>query len=292
MRIFMTGATGYIGSATASALLNAGHEITALVRPSTGATMLEQAGVKVLRGELKDLSRYGEVIGAHEAVIHTAMDPGDPEKADAAALDFLLAHESAKIIYTSGVWVFGDTAELRVDETSELNPIEIVAWRPEHELRVLTEAAGGGAVVRPGCVYGGAQSLLADWFASAEQGDPLDLIDDGLNRWAMVYLDDLADLYLKIAEEDHEGVFHAVDDTRETMGRIARGIIESVESDSEIRHMPMEKAKDAFGPFADALALDQHVSSDQTRSLVGWEPSVSFLESIERQWEEWRQSRE
>lgn len=291
MRVFMTGATGYIGTATVSALINSGHEVTALVRPSTEASALERAGVKIVRGELKELPKFSDVLSAHEVAIHAALDSTSPAENDAAALDALLPLETLKVVYTSGPWVFGDTGDGKVDETSELNPVEIASWRAPHELRVLREAKGGGAVVRPGCVYGGSQDLLAEWFAAAEKGDPLVVIGHGLNCWAMVHQDDLADLYLKVVEGGHEGVLHAIDDTREPMGRIARAIIEGIGSESEIHHKTLEQAREELGPLADALALDQHVSSEKTRSLVGWEPSVSFVHSVERQWEEWKQAR-
>lgn len=291
MRIFITGATGYIGTAVTSALINAGHEVTALVRPRTDGDALERAGVTVLRGELGQLVDFTDVIAGHDAAVHAAADRTSGAKADAATLDALLAVDGLRIIYTSGVWVFGNTGDQLVDESSEVSPIELVAWRPSHEKRVLSEAAGRAAVIRPGCVYGAGQSLLAGWFAAAESGDPLELIGDGVNRWAMVYLDDLADLYLKAIEENATGILHGVDDTRATLGQMARAIIETADSTSEIRPKPVADAREEIGPFADALALDQHVSSDLTREMLQWEPSVSFLHSVERQWEEWNQSK-
>lgn len=291
MRIFITGATGYIGTAVTSAVINAGHEVTALVRRSTDATALESAGARVLRGELRELGRHRDAIAGHEAAIHAAADQQDPEAVDASALDTLLGIEGLRIVYTSGVWVFGSTGEAVVDEESEVDPISIVAWRPAHERRVLDRPEKLGAVIRPGCVYGGKQSLLSGFFAAAETGEPLVIVGDGRNRWAMVHQDDLADLYLKIVEERAGGMFHGVDDTRATLGQIAQAIVESIGSTSAIAHQPMTDAREQFGPFAEALALDQHVSSDATRSRLQWEPSISFIHSIERQWEEWNQAK-
>ncbi len=291
MRVFITGATGYIGTAVTSALIHAGHEITALARPGSEAGALERAGVKIVRGELSELQNLCDVVGVHDAVIHTAADRSAPAAADRAVLDALLPIEELRIIYTSGVWVFGNTGDEAVDEASPVNPIKMVEWRPGHEERVLQQATERGAVIRPGCVYGGRQSLLSGWFAAAVNNDPLDLIGHGVNRWAMVYLDDLADLYLKVLEEEAIGLFHAIDDTRATLGQVAKAIIEGAGgSSSVIRYRPLEEIEKEMGPFAEALALDQHVSSALTRATLHWEPSVSFLHSMERQWEEWRQA--
>lgn len=291
MRIFITGATGYIGTAVTSALIHAGHEITALARPTSESGALERAGVKILRGELTELGNFAEVVEAHDVAIHTAADRSDPAAADRAVLDALLPIAGLRIVYTSGVWVFGNTGDAVVDESSPVQPISIVQWRPDHEERVLEEANDRSAVIRPGCVYGGRQSLLAGWFAAAANNEPLDLIGHGVNRWSMVYLDDLADLYLKVVEEEASGLFHATDDSRATLGQMAKAIIEGAGgSSSVIRYRPLDEVEKELGPFSEALALDQHVSSALTRSSLHWEPSVSFVHSIERQWEEWRQA--
>lgn len=290
MRVFITGATGYIGTAVTSALIHAGHQVSALIRPQSSGAALERAGVKLIRGEVGRLGDFRDTLAGHDVAIHAAADPNNAADADRAALDALLPADGIRIIYTSGVWVFGNTGDRVVDERSELDPIPLVQWRPAHESRVLEEAGGRGAVIRPGCVYGGRQSLLAEWFAAAPQGDPLHLVGDGANRWAMVYLDDLADLYLKAVEEEATGILHGVDDTRADLMQIARAIVDTDGSSSEIRHRTLEDAQKEFGPFAEALALDQHVSSELTRSKLQWAPSVSFVHSIERQWEEWHQA--
>jgi nucleoside-diphosphate-sugar epimerase len=287
----MTGATGYIGTAVASALLHAGHELTAVARPGSDTGALEMAGVKVVRGELSDLAKIASVISAHDAVIHTAADRSRTAEADADAIDAILQISSGleSFVYTSGVWVLGNTGEREVDEESEPDPLPIVAWRPAHEAKVLGSERRA-AVVRPGCVYGGRQSLLRDWFAAAERGDPIPIIGEGDNHWALVHQDDLADLYLRIIESRATGIFHGVDDSRPTMNEVAAAVNDASASVGGISHRDLEDARKELGPFADALALDQHVSSRKTRSALEWEPSISFIEGIERQWAEWQES--
>jgi nucleoside-diphosphate-sugar epimerase len=288
----MTGATGYIGTAVASALLNAGHELTAVARPGSDTGPLEMAGVKVVRGVLSDLAKIAGVISAHDTVVHTAADHSRMADADADAIDAILpiSKDLESFVYTSGVWVFGNTGDRMVDEESELDPLPIVAWRPSHEARVLEGGHGRAAVVRPGCVYGGRQSLLRDWFAAAERGDPIPIVGDGDNHWALVHQDDLADLYLRIIESRASGIFHGVDDSRPTMNEMAAAVNEASGNRGGTSHTDLEDARKELGPFADALALDQHVSSRETRSALQWEPSIGFIEGIERQWAEWQES--
>jgi nucleoside-diphosphate-sugar epimerase len=287
----MTGATGYIGTAVASALLHAGHELTAVARPGSDTGGLEMAGVRIVRGALSDLAKIAGVISAHDAVVHTAADHSRMAEADAEAVDAILQISEGleSFVYTSGVWVLGNTGEREVDEESEPDPLPIVAWRPSHETRVLG-SQGRAAVVRPGCVYGGRQSLLRDWFAAAERGDPIPIIGDGDNHWALVHQDDLADLYLRIIESRATGIFHGVDDSRPTMNELAAAVNEASGNGGGISHRDLEDARTELGPFADALALDQHVSSRKTRSALEWEPSIGFIEGIERQWAEWQES--
>lgn len=290
MRIFLTGATGYIGTAVTSALIHAGHEVTALVRPKSSSARLERAGVRVVQGDLGTLGEHRETIGSMDAAIHMASDSTRQATEDASAIDVFTSIGDLHFLYTSGVWVFGNTGERMVDEHSPVDPIEVVAWRPAHERRVLDQAEGRSAVIRPGCVYGGTQSLLAEWFAAAEENRPLEIVGTGENRWAMVHEDDLADLYLKAVEERAAGILHGTDDSRASLDEMAAAVIEARGSASRVTHTSLDAARAALGGFAEALALDQHVSSLETRSRLGWEPAVSFLHSIERQWEEWRQA--
>jgi nucleoside-diphosphate-sugar epimerase len=139
-------------------------------------------------------------------------------------------------------------------------------------------ANGRGAVLRPGCVYGGKQSLLADWFAAADQRRPLKIVGEGNNRWAMVNLHDLADCYLRLVEQRVTGIFHAVDDSRATLNECARAVAPS----GKIEHVPGE------GPLAAALMANQIVSSHATRRKLGWKPPRTFPISLEEQWRDWR----
>ena len=295
MRVFMAGATGYIGSGVASALVNAGHEVVALARPSAAADALKSWGVEVVSGSLEEIDSCTSHLERCDGAIHVAAAKGDgARELDRKAIEFFTRHARGIFVYTSGVWVLGNTGDSEASETTTVDPIPIVEWRPAHETLVMETNRDElrTAVIRPGCVYGSSQSLFGPWFEAADQGEPLDMVGQGTNRWATVYLDDAADCYLKVLESRTGGVVHAVDDSRATIFEIARGIAESGGKGSAVRMVPLEDARENVGPLADALAIDQQVSSAETRRRLGWSPSSdSILATIERQWVEWRESR-
>ena len=285
MRLFVTGATGYVGSAVVPLLREHGHDVTALVRPETDAKALRDKGVVIMAGDLASLPSLSDALGSFDAFVQIAQSNGpDAPVLSRTALDVFTAHPGF-LVYTSGVWVFGNTDNETVDESSPVNPLPIVAWRPEQEQAAL--ATGRSAVLRPGCVYGGRQSLCGGWFEASEKKQPVYLVGDGNNQWAMVDLHDLADCYVRIVEQKATGILHAVDDTNDTLLGCALGVAQG----SIIETIPIEKAREQYGPFADALNIDQRVSSTATRKKLGWTPKREFTSSIDEQWAEWRSSR-
>lgn len=280
MNIFITGATGYIGSAVAHALRKNNHEVTALVRPDAETKHLRDIGVAIIGGDLLSLPSLREQLGGFDAFVHTAQSQQNKVEADRAAIE-TFASLGGHVLFTSGVWVLGNTKS--ADETTAVNPLELVAWRPAHEQFVLE---AGGAVLRPGCVYGGKQSLCADWFAAAEQKRATQVIGDGTNRWAMVHVHELAELYVRIVEQKSKGMLHGIDDSNATLEECIR----AVSADVTIEHVPLGAAREKMGPFADALAIDQRISSARTREQTGWNPRRTFTSSVAQQWQEWREA--
>ena len=276
MRIFLTGATGYIGSAVARAL-TADHEVAALVRPDAETRHLRDLGILIVSGDLHSLPSLRDQLASYDAFVHTAFAPKD----DHFAVDAFTALPG-HFVYTSGCWMLGNTQSAH--EGSPVNPLEISAWRAVQEERVL---GSGGAVLRPGCVYGGRQSLLRDWFIATEQSRGLQIVGDGAQRWAMVDLHELADLYVRAVEQQSTGVLHGIDDSHDTLEASAR----AVAPDADVEKIPLELARTAMGNFADALAVDQVISSAETREKTGWTPRRTFVSSVADQWREWRSIR-
>jgi nucleoside-diphosphate-sugar epimerase len=297
MRVFLTGATGYIGTAVLDALLRASHEVTALVRSSGAAEKVARRGARPVTGELGRPETYREAAAGHDAYIHAAYD-GSPRGPDLElqTVDSLVALASAvgvsALIYTSGVWVLGSTPE-PVAEDAPLDPPKLVAWRPAVEERVLA-ASGPGlrtVVVRPGLVYGGARGLISELLTSADNG-LMRVIGKGENHWAVVYDRDLADLYVRLlASPTASGIFHATDESDETVHDIVEAIAGQAPARPDVRYMPLAEARRKRGALADALVLDQLVRSPRARAL-GWAPSLGTMtRNIPRLYEEWRNAR-
>lgn len=297
MRIFLTGGTGYIGSAVLDAFVRGGHQVDALVRHKNKAARVEKRGARPVVGDLGDPDSYATIVSQADGIVHTALDPSARGPAlDAGAVDALLAaawksNSVRFFIYTSGVWVLGP-APKPVDETAAVNPIELAAWRAPQERRVLEAHSKGmrTVVVRPGILYGGGRGIVSDLLKDASNS-LIRVIGSGENRWPLVYDRDLADLYLRIAESrDVSGVFHANDEGDERVNDIVTAISEHAKTTPSVRHVPMAEARKKMGPYAEALALDQVVRSPRARAL-GWTPSLKSVSgNAARLFEEYRRA--
>jgi len=292
MRIFLTGATGYLGSAALDTFVRAGHEVTALVRSREQAERLEAREVRAVLGSIVEPATWKKAAIGFDACVHAAAEHSDRgPAADLATIDALVGacQPGSAIVYTSGIWVLGPQ-HLPADESAALAPTPRVAWRPEHERRVLDAARAGvrAVVVRPGIVYGGARGIVSDLFKDAANG-LMRIIGGGENHWPLVYDRDLGDLYLRlVTRPDAEGVFHANDEGDERVTDIVDAIAAVAPTRPEIRRMPLDEARAKMGTYADALVLDQIVRSPRARAL-GWAPSLrSVADNASRLFEEWR----
>jgi nucleoside-diphosphate-sugar epimerase len=173
MRVLVTGATGYIGSAVIEELANHGHHVLAFIRD--GKEIPAHANIEAVYGDVRDAASLSAVVRRTEAVIHTAASFGpDMAKVDQAAIDVILktaAEGKQRFIYTSGIWLLGNTGAKPADENTPLNPIPLVAWRVQHEEQVKAAKAFPTAVIRPAMVYGRGRGVPAMFFQTvAEKG--------------------------------------------------------------------------------------------------------------------------
>ena len=297
MRVFLTGGTGYIGSAVLDALVRAGHRVTALARDSEKAERLENRGAIAVMGDLAEPARFLPTVLELDAVVHTAM-AGQPRGAameraflDAALPALARSPVPRRFIYTSGVWVLG-ARPLPAAEDVAPAPIAHVTWRAAHEAQVLAVAGGPltTVVIRPGIVYGGGRGIVSDMLRDALNG-LVRVIGDGRNRWPCVYDRDLAELYVRIlAAPGATGIFHATGEEDERVADIAQAITTHVSPVADIRHVPLAEARGKLGNYADALALDQVVRSPRARAL-GWSPTMHGITgNTPRLFEEYRRA--
>jgi len=296
MQVFVTGATGYIGFAVAAALRRAGYRVWGLARSVAKARRLTRHEIEPVIGDLADPKTYLEVASDCALLVHTAFDYAtDGVAKNKTAIDTLLdaGRRGAKpktLVFTSGAWVYGDTGDRMVDETTPPNPPKLVAWRPAHEQMVLQAAGVRGLVVRPGDVYGGPGGLTGQWFAGPSTGKPPLVVGDGRNRLPMVHIDDLADAYVRIAESGLAAeIFNVNDQTRFTVLEMATAAARAAGYEGEVRPTPLPEARKTLGDFADALALTQHVDARKVARLLGWQPRhVGFLDEAGAYYRAWK----
>lgn len=280
MKVFVTGATGYIGSAVALRLKKAGHDVLALVRSKEKGSALQAAGVKLVSGEMANPAGYASGAYGSAAVVHCAQEQSAQavaldKKTVQAARDLLRGQVGATFIYTSGCWVYGDTGDVAADETAAVKPIPLVAWRPPHEEAALEMPKDGirAVVVRPGVVYGGKGGIPGMLFGTAVKHGAAQMVGEGQNRWPLVHIDDLAELYVRLVERAPAGsVFNAADASHHTVRELAEAASKAAGKGGAVSAIPVEKARGQMGPFADALTVSQRISSEKARNELDWRP--------------------
>jgi nucleoside-diphosphate-sugar epimerase len=287
MQVFLTGATGYIGTAVADRLRAAGHEVSGLARNDAAATRLTNRGIRAIQGDFSQPETVGSAARAVDSVISlaTTYDPAIDGPAIDAILE-ALAGSNKPFIYTSGIWSHGDTGGAVVDENSPPKPAALVQWRQAVEDRV-RKAAGRGirtVVIRPAIVYGRGGGIPAGFVESARKEGAARHVGSGENRWPFVHVDDLADLYLLALEKAPPGtLLLGVSGPSRRVSEVAAAASRAAGKGGRTVAWPLEEARKKLGPYADALVLDQQASGRRAQELLGWRPHrPDVLEDVER----------
>lgn len=291
MKLFITGGTGYIGRAVVRKAIRLGHQVTALVRDdkSEAAGELIRLGASLHSGDLSEPESFSAAAGAADGVIHAAStNDARAGTVDEAAVVAMLSqmHSGAAFVYTSGIWVYGDTRGEPATEASALNPTPLVAWRPAVEQRVRALAARRGiaaVILRPGMVHGYGGGVFGMLAGMARQSGCVKLVGDRRNHWPAVHVDDLAAAYLSAVERAASGeaavigqIFNVVAEDGVAVAEMGDAIRRSIGVD-RVESWPLDDARKSFGPFADALALDQAASGQLARRVLAWKPQGPAL---------------
>jgi nucleoside-diphosphate-sugar epimerase len=297
-RIFVTGATGYVGGAVAARLARKGHQVFGLTRDRENAKALAAMGVTPVVGDLGQPDEWQGVLQNCDAAVHAAFD-GENGAADVdrAALEALrhaaLDGRVRRVLYTSGIWVHGHGAAGFADETTPLAPLAVVQWRAAHEEIALDLEAHEVAVVimRPGMVYGEHRGILGGWFAEANDSHTVTYPGDGSQHWSLVHRDDVAEAYALAMEHAPAGSRYLLaDESRHTVKEMAEAV--AVATKSRPVSWPAADLVRSHGAYGEALLNDLSVSAAKAHRELGWVPRhASFVTEAPELWRDWQAAR-
>ena len=285
MRVFLTGATGFIGSRVLQQLQASGHQVIGLTRSEAGAEALRAAGADVQRGELGDLASLRAGAEAADAVIHTAFDHDfsrfaancEQDAAVIGAMGEVLKGSARPLLITSGVGM---------GEAEPGQPAVETVFNPGHgNPRIASERAGNtlleaGVDVRvmrlPQVHDTVRQGLISYFIEVARQQGVAAYVGEGANRWSAAHVDDVARAYSLALERGHTGErYHAVAEEGISARRIAEVVGAGL--DVPVRSITQEEAAAMFGWFALFAGMDLPASSALTRQRLGWQPAGPTL---------------
>jgi nucleoside-diphosphate-sugar epimerase len=279
MRVFVTGATGFIGSAIVKEMIEAGHNVLGLSRSDAGAKSLATAGAEVHRGSLEDLDSLRSGASAADGVIHTAFIHDFSNYAPAAekdrqaieAMRNSLQGSNRPLVVTSGTLLLQRRGELATEQDTT-----IPNFPRKSEDAAFSAASNGvrASVLRlPPSVHGdGDHGFVPALIALAREKGVSAYVGDGLNRWPAVHRLDAARLYRLALEKAPAGArLHGVADQGLAFRDIAKVIgrrlnipVVSKSSDEAAAH---------FGWLAHFVGIDCPASSEQTQRQLGWQPN-------------------
>jgi nucleoside-diphosphate-sugar epimerase len=297
MKVFMTGATGYIGGTIADALLKAGHSVAALARAEEAAARLRGHGIEAVRG---DLSSHGVVRNAArsaDAVVNCA-NAEDPFVV--AAIIEGLAGSGKAFLHTSGSSVVGDKSAGKFSpkiyhEDTPLDPLPEKIQRVAVHRSVLAAAAQGirSVVLCPCLIHGQGRGANPDSIQvpnlirqAVKSGVPR-YIGDGENVWSTVHIEDVADAYLLALESARAGSFFFIENGEARLKSIVESIARLLGGKRSAESWGIDEAVAEWGPQSAWFSLggNSRVNADKARKMLGWKPrGAELFHEIEHGW--------
>ncbi|MCS5720302.1 NAD-dependent epimerase/dehydratase family protein [Herbiconiux sp. CPCC 205763] len=283
MAIFLTGATGFIGSAVLRQLRAQGREVVALVRNADQIPAIESTGARAVLGTLTDREVISHLALESDGVIHLAAHDSDAAAVDDAFVSAVfsgLEGSDKPYVHTGGAWVFGSGAS--ITESTPFDPPAITAWRLPIEARVRSAEGIKTTIIAPGIVFGqgrGIPSVIQDAPRGSGVAPALALVGSGEQHWTTVFVDDLAELYLLAFDLADAGSYYiGASGQNPTVRELGEAAASAAGLDGRVTPSSVEETRARLGaPFADALMLDQQATGSAARIDLGWEPNGPSL---------------
>lgn len=284
MRIFVTGATGFIGSALVQDLIQAGHQVIGLTRSQTGAEALKAAGAQPLHGNIEDLDSLRKGAADSDGVIHLAFNHDfsrfqqncEDDRRVIEAIGEVLAGSVRPFVVTSGTAIAAN-----VDGKPSTEESPLASWNPrgasEAAVRALTERGVNTSMVRLPQVHDTRrQGLVPYLLAVAREKGVSAYIGEGKNRWPAAHVTSVAELYRLAFEKAEPGaIYHAVGEEGISMKEIAEAHARGLKIPAV--SIPLEQAQEHFGWLAHFAPHDMPSSSALTQKKLNWKPSGPSL---------------
>ena len=291
MRVFVTGATGFIGSAVVADLIAAGYQVLGLTRSDAGAKALAVAGADAYRGSLEDLESLKRGAAQSDGVIHTAFNHDfstyvancEADRAVIEALGSVLAGSERPLIVTSGTGMGAAPGRLVTEEDPPAPATDVPRAASEEAAASVGAQGVNVSVMRLPQVHDtGRQGLVTYAIAAAREKGVSAYVGDGRNRWPAAHRLDTARLYRLALEKAEPGArYHAVAEEGVPMRDIAEAIAGRLRVPAV--SIAPEEAPAHFGWLAMFASLDVPASSLQTRNRLGWSPTgPGLIADLER----------
>ncbi|MBN4666060.1 SDR family oxidoreductase [Pandoraea nosoerga] len=288
MRVFVTGATGFVGIPTVKALIAAGHEVLGMARSEQGEKSLAAIGAEVHRGSLEDVDSLRAGAAAADAVIHLGFVHDwsnfarscEIDRHAIEALGSVLAGSDKLLIVTAGT--AGLTGQGRVATEDDDVPPDYPLPRVSEQTALSLEGVRAAIVRLPQVHDTARQGLLTYAVAVAREKGVSAYVGEGRNRWAAAHISDVARLYRLALEKNEAGAkYHAVAEEGVRMFDIADAIGRAL--NVPVRSISAQEAPAHFGWLATFAGLDLVASSEKTRKTLGWNPTgPGLIADLER----------
>jgi nucleoside-diphosphate-sugar epimerase len=282
MRVFVTGATGFIGSYLVPELINAGHQVVGLTRSDAGADALTLAGAEVFYGNINDLDLLCTAVASVDGVIHAAFNHdfgnlkqhSEDDRKVILALGNALAGSGKPFIITSGTGlVRSKTGEPAAENDDHVTSAEFARAASEEAADALIAKGEHVIVIRLPQVHDTLrQGRIAEHIKIARQKGWVAYVGDGNNRLPAVHVSDAVRLYRLALEKGQTGAhYHAVAEEGVTLRNIAEVI--GLGLQMPVNSITTGQAIEYFGWLANLAMTDLAASGNKTRELLGWEPA-------------------